>query len=407
MVRSFFVTLALAFGVSGEPPQASQPKSAHVPGSVLAVVHADVGPGAKLVRVDPLTLKRSGKSLELTTGGGDATAFSPDRRTLALSAGLGLAGIEFVDVHRMRSLGFVRLGVGGWVTHLFWQDSSLFAVVDGERRRAVIGIDPVGRQVVHRHRIQGSILHAKPADGRVVLLLGPRRGIGPLTLAVVGGKGMTATSVPSFVGGSRTDGQGSDIRTREEIPALVVDDSGLRAFVYAGRSVAEVSLRNLSVTQHSLSEPVSLLERFRNWLEPTAHAKLVEGYWRDGAWLRNGRFAVTGSDFAGSATPAGLVFVDTRDWSMRAVDRDSAQLVLTERAVAVVDMTGFGMRVYDREGVERFRLHERLPVTWLQAVGDLLYAHVGAGNRLIVIDGVAGRKLTEVRTERLITLIEG
>jgi hypothetical protein len=409
MVRAFFAALALAVGVSGEPPQASQPKSARVPSSVLALVHDDFGSGTKLTRVDPRTLKRSGRGLELATGGGDATALSPDRTTLAVAAGLGLAGVEFVDVQRMRSLGFVRLGVSGWVSHLFWQGGYFFAVVEGEQRAAVVTLDPIGRLVLERHRIRGTILHAKPAHPqRVVLLLAPHRGIGPLRLAVVGGKGMASTVLPSFVGGSRTDRQGNDIRTREEIPALVVDDAGLRAFVYARRSVAEISLRNLSVTQHSLSEPVSLLERFRNWLEPPAEAKLVTGYWREGAWLGDGRFAVTGSDYAAAtgAVGAGLLLVDTRDWSVRTVDPDANHLVVAGEAVLSLDADQFGVEGYDFAGKRHLHVLRDTMITWLQPVGDLVYAHVGAGNRIVVIDPVAGRTLARTTTKRFVALVE-
>jgi hypothetical protein len=415
MVRTFFVAIVLALGVNPEAPSPPQAQSATpVANSILAVLYEEAGPGSELARVDPLTLKPSGRRVRLATGGGWATAFSPDHRTLALSGGLGLATVELVDVRRMRSLGVVDLKMSGSITLLSWQGRILFAVVDDHEARAVMAIDPVGRQVLARHRIAGSILQAKPATGRVILLLGPSEGIGPLRLAVVGGKGMASAAIPGFVGGSKTERQGQDVHTREEIPALVIDDDGRRALVFSRGSVAEVSLRDLSVTTHALSEPVSLLHRFRNWLEPRAHAKLVEGFRREGAWLGHGRFAVTGMNYAVSTDgelagkPFGLALVDTRDWGIRKVAEGGANLVVTERAVLTFGFeSDRGIEGYDLRSDETFRLLPGAPGGWLQIVEGLVYAQLGDGRRFAVIDPALGRKIGEARVTQPVTLIEG
>ena len=302
MVRTFFVVIALALGVNPEPAPPPPEQSATVPDSILAVLFQNVGPGSELARVDPLTLRPSGRRVHLAPVGGWATAFSPDRRTLAVGGGQGFATVELVDVRRMRSLGVVDLNMSGSIALLSWHRGYLFAVVDDQHRRAVVTVDPVTRRVQARHGVIGTILQVKRAGGQVVLLLGPGEGIGPLRLAVVGGKGTASAVIPGFVGGSSTVRSGQDVHTREEIPALVIDERGGRALVFSRGSVAEVSLSNLSVTTHALSEPVSLLDRFRNWLEPPAHAKLVDGFRREGIWLGNGRFAVTGMDYATSTS---------------------------------------------------------------------------------------------------------
>jgi hypothetical protein len=414
MVRTFFVAIALALGLNLEPappPPARSPTP--VPDSILAVLYEEAGPGSELTRVDPLTLKPSGRRVRLATGGGWATAFSPDHRRLALSGGLGLATVELVDVRRMRSLGVVDLRMSGSITLLSWQGGVLFAVVEDQQARAVVAIDPVGRQVLARHRIAGSILQAKRATGRVVLLLGPPSGIGPLWLAVVGGKGMTSAAIPGFVGGWRTERRGEDVHTREEIPALVIDEGGRRAFVFSGRSVAEVSLSNLSVTTHALSEPVSLVDRLRNWLEPRAHAKLVEGFRREGAWVGNGRFAVTGMNYAVSTDgelagkPFGLVLVDTRDWSIRKVAEGGANLVVTKHGLLTFGFeTDRGVEGYDLLSGETFRLLPGAPGGWLQVVKGLVYAQLGDGRQFAVIDPALGRKIGEARVTQPVTLIE-
>jgi hypothetical protein len=415
MVRAFFVAIALALGVNPEPaPPPVEQSATPVPDSILAVLFPETGPGSELVSVDPLSLKPSGRRVPLATGGGWATAFSPDQRKLALSGGMGLAAVELVDVRRMRSLGVVDLKMPGTVSLLSWQPLGyLFAVVEDEHERAVVTIDPVGLSVQARHRIAGTILQAKEATGQVVLLLGPPDGIGPLRLAVVGGKGMASAAIPGFVGGWRTDRTGEVVHTREEVPALVIDDDGRRALVFSGRSVADVSLRNLSVTTHALSEPVSLLDRFRNWLEPRAHAKLVEGFWREGTWLGNGRFAVTGMDYAMStdgeagAKPFGLALVDTRDWSIRKVAEGGANLVVTEYALLTFSYeSDNGIGGYDLRREETFRLLPGAAGGWLQVVNGLVYAQLGDGRRFAVIDPALRRKIGEARVRQPITLID-
>ena len=413
MVRAFFVAIALALGVNPEaaPPPPEQ-SATPVPDSILAVLSQEVGPGSELARVDPLSLEPSGRRVRLASGGGWATAFSPEHRSLALSGGLGLATVELVDVRRMRSLGVVDLNTSGTITLLSWHRGYLFAVVDDYEARAVMAIDPVGRQVLARHRIAGSILQAKEVTGQVVLLLGPPEGIGPLQLAVVGGKGMASAPIPGFVGGSRTERRGEDVHTREEIPALVIDEDGRRALVFSRGSIAEVSLSNLSVTTHALAEPASLLDRFRNWLEPPAHAKLVDGFRREGIWLGNGRFAVTGMDYAMSTRgdargkPSGLALVDTRDWSIRTVAEGGANLVATEHALFAFGYdSDDGIQGYDLRSEKTFRLLPGAAGGLIQIVGGLVYAQLGDGRRFAVIDPLLRRKIGEAKLGQPITLV--
>src|SRR5919106_2548282 len=332
MIRAFFVALALALGVDAGPgPAPREPAPTPVPRSVLAVFHEQVGPGSELSRVDPLTFRQSGRAVRLANGSAWTTALSPDRKTLAVSGGLGTATVELVDLRRMRSRGFVDLVLNGGLTFLSWE-RGLFAVVDDYDRRAVVQIDPKTLKVQARHVLDGTILQVKKGVRRqVVLLLAPRTGIGQLRLAVVGGKGLVETALPGLTGGATTEGEQKNFRTRELIPALVVDESGRRAFVYAKNTVVEISLRDLSITTHPLPEPVSVWGRFRNWLEPAAQAKIVEGYYRSGAWLGDGRFAVTGMNFAEEEnTAAGLTIIDTADWTLHKVSEDSTEIAVSE-----------------------------------------------------------------------------
>jgi hypothetical protein len=412
MLRSFFVAIALALGVGGEEaaPPREQPATP-APEGVLGILWDEVEPGGELVRMDSLTLEPFGPSLDLPSGNA-TTDYSPDYRRLAL-AYPEPARLEIVDVRQMKSLGTVDLGLSGWISFLSWDRGYLFAVVDGEDR-AVVTVDPVGRRVQARHRIERTILHARRGvEQQVVLLLAPNDGIGPLRLAVIGGKGMTTVPIPGFVGGWGTDQEGEDVRTRQRIPALVIDAIGRRALVVSGGAVAEISLSNLSVRTHTLSQPVSLLGRLRNWLEPAAHAKLVDGPWREGAWVGDGLFAVSGEDYTSEggehhyAEPAGISLVDTRDWSVRQIDEDSVDLVITESAI--VGHGGYefgGVTGYDKGGERRFAVLPDTPV-WLQVVGGYVYAVHESSKRFTIIDPARGRVVGMAKTERPLMLVEG
>jgi hypothetical protein len=413
MLRSFFVAIALALGVGGEraSPPPEQPATP-VPKGVLGILWDEVEPGGELVRMDSLTLEPVGPRLDLPSGNA-TTDYSPDYRRLAL-AYPEPAKLEIVDVRHMKSLGTVDLGVDGWISFLSWERGYLFAVVDGEAERAVVTVDPVGLRVQVRHRIDGTILHvSRGAEQQVVLLLAPQSGIGPLRLAVVGGKGMTTTPISGFLGGWETDQEGDDVRTRHEIPALVVDEVGKRALVVSGGTVAEISLKNLAVRAHTLSQPVSLLGRLRDWLEPAAHAKLVDGPWREGAWVGDGLFVVSGENYSSDqgrhhhAEPAGISLVDTRDWSVRQIDEDSVGLVVTENAI--VGHGGYefgGVSGYDKGGERRFDLLPDTPV-WLQLVGGFVYAVHENSKTFTVIDPALGKVVGTAKTEEPLTLVEG
>lgn len=413
MLRSFFVAIALALGVGGErsslPPE--QPATP-APEGVLGILWEEAGIGGELVRMDSLTLKPFGPRLELTSGNA-TTAYSPDYNRLALGYAEP-AKVEFVDLTRMKSLGTVDLGVDGWTNYVSWERGYLFAVVAGQDESAVVMVDPVGRRVQARHPIERAILQvARGAEQQVVLLLAPHEGIGPLRLAVVGGKGMTTTPIPGFVGGFETDQEEDQVRSRQRIPALVVDEVGQRALVVSGRAVAEISLGDLAIQQHTLSEPVSLLGRLRNWLEPTAHAKLVDGPWRNGAWIGDGLFAISGEDYSSEggqhhhADPAGISIVDTRDWSVRTIDGDSVEVVATEHAI--VGQGGYefgGVTGYDAGGEKLFELLPKTSV-WLQVVGGFVYAVHENSKRFTIIDPRLGRIVGTAKTNDPLTLVEG
>ena len=208
-------------------------------------------------------------------------------------------------------------------------------------------------------------------------------------------------------GGSSVQRDGDDVHAREVIPALVVDRAGRRVFVYEEGAVVEISLADLSSTFHALSKPVSLVQRFRNWLEPEAQAKLVEGSYRSGTWIGDGRFAVSGTDFAEEEdAPAGLVIVDAESWTLRKVADTASEVAVNDDTLLTFGYnTDEGIRGYDLAGNECFHLL-RGESAWIRVAGGLAYTQIGEGERIAVIDTATGRVLAKANVDQPVTLVD-
>lgn len=293
----------------------------------------------------------------------------------------------------MRRVGFVRLGGIGWLTALSWQRGTLFAVVMGDDRTDALVVDPIGRQVLQRHRLDRTLLAAEPEPGGMVLLTARPGRIGPVEVSVFGGKGLESVPVSGITGGGESSGSGSSVSFRQVVPGLTVDEDEGRALVIsAANKVASVDLGDLAVEYHEASESVSLLSRFRNWLEPAAQAKIVEGPLRQAITLGNGLIAVTGVDYSGATSePAGLALLDTHDWSVRKLDDTTSYA--NRVGTTLVGYGGHsGLVGYDLQGRKLFHLFARREMDGIETAGGLVYAYVGAERRVIV-DAASGRIL--------------
>ena len=136
----------------------------------------------------------------------------------------------------------------------------------------------------------------------------------------------------------------------------------------AGGTVAEVDVAAERVFYHELAQPVSLLGRVRNWLEPEAEAKVIEGPSRFARWFGEHHVAVTGLDYHGvedsetRATPAGLRLIDTRTWSIRTLAEQATGIVVKHGLLLAFGGPyaegprgrGIGLRAYGPGGEERF-----------------------------------------------------
>jgi hypothetical protein len=383
-----------------------------------------------LVRIDPHTLRPlPGRGVPLA-GHTFAWSFSPDRSRIVLGTDTPRAELRFVALRRMRVLGDVKVARRGSVFATAWAGPGrVLAVVVtpgccGLGDTIVAGVDVARRRVTWRHTLGGSLQAGARFRRSLVLVLGPRgRSIGASRLVVVGPDGHVGSAflaeIRSGLNGSTGPGPGrvTDIWD----PGVAVDPSGPRAFVVqAGAPVAEVDLRTLQVRYHTLAEPISLLGRLRDWLEPAAEAKADEGPTREALWLGHGLLAVTGWDGhagvdprGGQAewgAPAGLKLIDTRRWSVRTIDprvSDAAFVAGTLLAWSLTwdsrtdKFTGAGLTGYGPDGGRRFHLYGDDPISGVQPLGSRVVAGGAAGGRLFprgaLLDARTGRELRRVR----------
>src|SRR6187200_2951149 len=302
------VALALAgvvaaCSVGGGDREAGPTFSPAPRGAVLGIVWQE-DDSTLLRRFSRTSLAPSSQAVKLGHNGG-AWSFSPDESLVAL-AGAAPLEIRIVDVARMHldkvlSLprDFARPPEEPAVTSLAWPtERRILALVEwGAWRHALVVIDPFERRIVSREAIEGTLLALARTQEGLALLLAPIGRIGPARLLLVDSAGdqrsMALADVPA--GLETIDPQRSVQRLA--IPALAVDPAGGRVLVVpAAGPVAEVDLASGRVGYHDVHEPVSLLGRLRNWLEPAAEAKTAEGPERQAVWVGDHLVAVSGQD---------------------------------------------------------------------------------------------------------------
>jgi hypothetical protein len=139
--------------------------------------------------------------------------------------------------------------------------------------------------------------------------------------------------------------------------------------------VAEIDLGTLAVSYHELAQPAALAPRPRGRHERAVRAKAANARTRLARWLGDGLLAVAGADEEAFTDargreqvrirPAGLSLVDTRSWTVRAVDRGASDflvagdLLLATGAswdAATGERRGIGLAAYGFDGGRRFGL---------------------------------------------------
>jgi hypothetical protein len=386
-------------------PQADQADKRSDP--PLAIVWR--GDTANLIRVDPRSLRPIGNEAVPLGRHTGSPSFSPDQSRLALGSPEDPARLRLVDVERLQILGDVTLGRGSVEGTAWLSPDRLIAPVETpDRGLVLVVVEPTKRRVLASHQVDGRIEGFGRLAARLVLLLSPRERIGPARLLVVDADGrMKEAALDRIYAGIDLDEQGGDGVGHGRGPGLAIDPEGKRAYVVGeGEPVAEVDLEQMDVSYHSLSEPVSLLERFRNWLEPTAEAKGVSGPFRHARWLGGGLLAVSGYDdetyidssgeWHYEGTPAGLKLIDTRDWSVRTIDEGVDSFWLVAGTLVALDDDG-AVRGYAIDGRARFTVRGQQPIGVVLTARRYAYV-LRMDNSTAVIDVRSGKIVGRTRS---------
>jgi hypothetical protein len=331
---------------------------------------------SQLVRVDAKTLHPLRGPRLMVTGHSSGWSISPDRRLLALGDNGG-GEVWLVDTRRLRLEGRISAAAYGNVVATAWIDGRLLAITElccysdeplEEEGLGLAVLDPEARRMVTERPIDGSLQAAASTQSALVLLVGPRRELGSARLVLIDAQGGMRTAILDRIPAGQEWEPAGRAPARSATPGLALDLAGGRAFVVgAGAPVAEIDLSTLAVSYHDVSTPSSLLGRVGAWLEPRAEAKVpLAGPIRRARWLGNGFLAVWGSEVQVTGegqdvrvrdVAAGVTLIDTRNWTMRTIDRRASSLAVARdtlltygahfdsgtRKLSGVGLTGYGV----------------------------------------------------------------
>jgi hypothetical protein len=391
------------------PPQASGAP----PSSEPLLAATGIPEGSRIHWVDGRTLEpvdpRSAE-IPFSTATGER---SPGGGSLALGAGES-GDVRIVDLEQMRTVAAVDVEGASYVETLNWVRPDLLLASLGGLTSQVAAVDPAGT-IVAAHDLGGTTLYSRPTEDALVLLVAPSDRIGPARLVVFDGREPRSVELAEVrAGWEQVEGSDDDYRARQSVPGLAVDPTGTRALVVpAGNRVAEVDLETLAVAYHDLAEPVSLLGRLRDWLEPPAQAKGIQGPDRNAVWLPSGLVAVSGSQYSEDedgmdVTPAGLALIDPDGWTVSRLSDQPSWVTLRGDALLASGWTpGVDeqtLMVFDPDGTLRFSL-AREGADLSQVGGDHLYVTTHEGTRFELVDLETGETVGRAQPRRETTLL--
>ncbi len=340
-----------------------------------------------LVPYDPVRLVPTGAPSIRTGAFGHAWSISPDRSRFAASAGwtptLGrTTAIRFVDLAAGRVESTVSLpDEVGRVIATAWVRGRVLAV-STVRTSTVSAIDPEARKAVGRVELPGIVLLGERTQTGLVLLLAPRDGIGPATLAVVDrALHVRTAAVTRISAGWQATGVGEGRRTTHRRPALALSPAGKTAYVLGGgEPAATIDLRTMSVSYAPLRLVAAIQKNF-------------DGVVRSAASLPDGRLVVSGFDYGIKA--AGVWLVDPHDWSSSVVDPKGSWYAVGGGLVFARGERGLGLRIVQPSGKVSELFAGRTVVT-LDVVGPrALVIFAGTAQKAAVVELWSGRVLRQ------------
>jgi hypothetical protein len=244
------------------------------------------------------------------------------------------------------------------------------------------------------HDLDGMIIKSAPTLDGLVFLLGPADGIGQARLALFDGNEVRYVPLPGIRAGWAESGEQEDYRAHQLLPALAVEPNGERAVVIApDNRVVLVDLATLRTTSHELAQQASLLERFRNWLEPGAWAKMIDGPELNAAW--GNVIALSGVTYTAEgestrATPAGLAFVHPDNWILDHESDVPAWVTLGDEFLLASawdeESDSNILQVYTPDGFELCSLERSGQADLSQTAGRLLYVSTQDGREIEIVD---------------------
>jgi hypothetical protein len=348
--------------------------------------------GGTLAWLDPLTLEPLGLSELRIPAGYYGLALSADRRTIALKT-RGASRVRVISAGSLRVVRTmpargVRLALSIWPS-----PDRLVGYGQGD----VVVLDPRAGRIVSRRRLAGEPLATASTPRRLVLVLGRKNRIGPVTLAIVEASGRVRTVLlPTLRAGlASTRGIG-----RQERPGLAIDPSGRRAAVVAPGLVAEVDLASLAVTLHRMTVR-----------RPAIAQKAFDGWSRTAVWAAASTLAVTGTDYDASdngfgmrAAPSGLTLVQTGSWKTRLIEPDASKVTRSGQTLLATGVR-IGLRGYTLDGSLRFHLFGGETLGAPQLVGGLAYLSGCGASCYRIVDPAAGRLIATALPRRETVLL--
>jgi hypothetical protein len=384
---------------------------------------------SELVRIDPESFEPvAERGLPISIWGVSSWAYSPDRSRLALVRNVegrrGSSGsLRIVDVAGMGRELELPLGLGGAPVLAWLEPDRIVAAYYGHHpeRFEIVTIAPSARRVLSRTPLAGDLMAVGRARDAVVLLLSPKGRIGPGSLVVVDAGVVRSVALDRvWIGSEPPDAYADQPVARWRRAGLAVDPDGRRAYVFPpGSDAAAIDLETLALSYHALAKPVSLFGRIRDFLDPAAEAKAIEGPARFAQWLGGGLVAVSGTDYSTwkdresrlqmRSTPAGLTLVDTRNWMVRRIDPHAAGASLAEGLLLATGSTceseggrctGIGVAAYELDGGLRYRLFAGKSVwVWTSPIlrGRAYVGGLGEGEPMRLLELATGRLIGERR----------
>jgi hypothetical protein len=414
-LAALVVVLAACGGDSGDDEAAPARPSGAPPSSEPVLAATGIPEGSRIHWVDGRTLEPvDQRSVEIPFYAAIVER-SPDGSSLAVGAN-ETGAVQLVDLEEMRTLGAVDVEGASHVERLNWVRPDLLLASLGGLTSQAAAIDPVTRKIVAAHDLGGVTLYSRPTDEAIVFLVAPSDGIGPARVFVFDGSEPRSVELAEIrAGWEQVESSEEDYRGRQSVPALAVDPAGTRALVIpAGNRVAEVDLETLAVAYHDLAEPVSLLGRLRDWLEPPAQAKAIEGPDRNAVWLPSGLVAVSGAQYSEdedgmNVTSAGLALIDPSDWTVSRLSDEPSWVTLRGDAVLASGWTVGSdeqtLMVFDPDGTLRFSL-ARESADLSQVSGGHLYVATNDGTRFEIVDLETGETVGRAQPKRETWLLQ-